>query len=86
MDAQMERMMKMMDSSFTSSKKILEVNLRHPLVKNLARINNENHEDPILTQAVEQLYEGALLVEDNLQNPVDFVRRAMDFMEKATRS
>ncbi|MFA6233040.1 MAG: molecular chaperone HtpG [Bacteroidota bacterium] len=86
MDAQMERMMKMMDSNFTSSKKILEVNLRHPLMKNLARLNGENHEDPTLVQAVEQMYEGALLVEDNLQNPVDFVRRAMEFMEKATRS
>lgn len=86
MDAQMERMMKMMDSNFTSSKKILEVNLRHPLMKNLAHLNSENHEDPTLVQAVEQMYEGALLVEDNLQNPVDFVRRAMEFMEKATRS
>ncbi|MGB5074030.1 MAG: molecular chaperone HtpG, partial [Bacteroidota bacterium] len=73
MDAQMERMMKMMDSSFTSSKKILEVNMRHPLMKNLARLNSENHDDPNLVLAVEQMYEGALLVEDNLQNPVDFV-------------
>ncbi len=86
MDAQMERMMKMMDSNFTSSKKILEVNMRHPLMKNLARINSENHDDPTLLQAVEQMYQGALLVEDNLQDPVDFVRRAMEFMEKATRS
>ncbi len=85
MDAQMERMMKMMDNNFTSSKKILEVNLGHPLMKNLARMNSENHDDPMLVQAVEQMYEGALLVEDNLQNPVDFVRRAMEFMEKATR-
>ncbi|MBE0644370.1 MAG: molecular chaperone HtpG [Bacteroidetes bacterium] len=86
MDAQMERMMKMMDSNFASSKKILEVNMRHPLMKNLARINSENHDDPTLVQAVEQMYQGALLVEDNLQDPVDFVRRAMEFMEKATRS
>ena len=42
--------------------------------------------DPTLLQAVEQMYQGALLVEDNLQDPVDFVRRAMEFMEKATRS
>lgn len=86
MDAQMERMMKMMDANFTSSKKLLEVNLSHPLMKNLARLNSENHEDPTIVEAVEQMYEGALLVEDNLQNPMDFVRRAMDFMEKATRS
>jgi molecular chaperone HtpG len=86
MDAQMERMMKMMDSSFTSGKKILEVNLRHPLMKNLARINAADHDDQLLVQAVEQMYEGALLIEDNLKNPADFVRRATEFMEKATRA
>lgn len=85
MDAQMERMMKMMDSNYTSGKKILEVNLRHPLMKNLARINAENHDDPMLVQAVEQMYEGALLIDNNLQNPADFVRRATQFMEQATR-
>lgn len=85
MDAQMERMMKMMDKNFSGAKKILEVNLKHPLVKNLAVINDRDHEDAVLKESVEQIYEGALLVEDNLQNPMDFVRRAMEFMEKATR-
>jgi len=85
MDAQMERMMKMMDKNFSGAKKILEVNLKHPLVKNLAAINERDHESPVLKDSVEQIYDGALLVEDNLQNPMDFVRRAMEFMDKATR-
>jgi molecular chaperone HtpG len=85
MDAQMERMMKMMNKDYSGAKKILEVNLRHPLVKNLADINAQNHESPVLKESVEQIYDGALLIEDNLQNPMDFVRRAMEFMEKATR-
>ena len=85
MDAQMERMMKMMNKDFSGAKKILEVNLGHPLVRNLAAINERDHENPVLKEAVEQMYDGALLVEDNLQNPMDFVRRAMEFMEKATR-
>ncbi len=85
MDAQMERMMKMMNKDFSGAKKILEVNLRHPLVKNLAALNEKDHESPVLQQSVEQIYDGALLIEDNLQNPMDFVRRAMDDLEKATR-
>ena len=85
MDAQMERMMKMMNKDYSGAKKILEVNLRHPLVKNLADINAQDHESPVLKESVEQIYDGALLIEDNLQNPMDFVRRAMEFMEKATR-
>jgi HSP90 family molecular chaperone len=85
MDAQMERMMKMMDSNYSAGKKILEVNLRHPLVRNLSRLDNEDHEHPQLREAVEQIFQGALLLEDNLSDPVDFVRRSMEFMEKATR-
>ncbi|MDT8322768.1 MAG: molecular chaperone HtpG [Bacteroidota bacterium] len=85
MDAQMERMMKMMNKDYSGAKKILEVNLRHPLVKNLAAINEQDHGNAVLRESVEQIYDGALLIEDNLQNPMDFVRRAMDFMEKATR-
>jgi molecular chaperone HtpG len=85
MDPQMERMMKMMNKDYSGARKILEVNLRHPLVKNLSVLNEQNHEDPVLLESVQQIYDGALLIEDNLQNPMDFVRRAMEFMEKATR-
>ncbi len=85
LDPQMERMMKMMDKNYSGAKKLLEVNLGHPLVRNLARINAANHEDPTLHEAVEQIYEGALLIEDNLENPMDFVRRTMEFMQQATR-
>ncbi|MFQ5751964.1 MAG: molecular chaperone HtpG, partial [bacterium] len=35
MDKQMEKMMKMMNQDYAGSKKILEVNLSHPLIKNL---------------------------------------------------
>lgn len=85
MDAHMERVMRMMDKNFSGGKKMLEVNLSHPLVRNLATLHAANAEDPILVDAVEQIYAGALLIEKSLENPIDFVRRSMEFMEKATR-
>ncbi len=85
LDAQTERMMRMMDKNFSGGKKMLEVNLAHPLIGNLARIHEANHDDPVLVEAVEQIYASALLVEDNLENPMDYVRRMADFMERATR-
>jgi molecular chaperone HtpG len=85
-DAQTERMMRMMDKNFSAGKKMLEVNLAHPLVRNLARIHQQQQDDPVLTDAVEQIYAAALLVENNLENPMDFVRRMTDFMERATRT
>ena len=38
LDAQMERMMKLMNEDFKGARKVLEVNPAHPLLKNLARL------------------------------------------------
>ncbi len=84
MDAQMERMMKMMDESFAGSKKVLEVNTAHPLVKNLSVLGEQAEADGRISDAIEQLYEGALLLEGSLENPADFVRRMTAFMEQST--
>jgi len=84
LDSSMERMMKYMDTSFTGSKKILEINTGHPLIKNLSRINMADSKDPLLRKCIMQLYEGALIINENLQSPSEFVQRMTDIMEKAT--
>jgi molecular chaperone HtpG len=84
LDSSMERMMKYMDTSFTGSKKILEINTGHPLIKNLSRINMGDSKDPILRKCILQLYEGALIINENLQSPSEFVQRMAEIMEKAT--
>ena len=84
LDSSMERMMKYMDTSFTGSKKILEINTRHPLIKNLSRINMADSKDPLLRKCIMQLYEGALIINENLQSPSEFVQRMNEIMEKAT--
>lgn len=83
MDAQMERMMKMMNQDFTGGRKILEVNIHHPLLKNLARLQRDGQDD-LLDEAILQLYEGTLLLDGNLPTPADFVQRMTDLMVKAT--
>jgi molecular chaperone HtpG len=83
MDAQMERMMKMMNQDFTGGRKILEVNTHHPLLKNLARLQEEG-QDELLDEAILHLYEGTLLLDGNLPTPADFVQRMTDLMVKAT--
>lgn len=85
LDPQMERMMRAIDSNFESAKKILELNLSHPLMRNLARLAASSPADPLLRDAIEQVYEGALIMERALTAPADFVRRMTDFMERATR-
>jgi len=84
LDSSMERMMKYMNKEYTGSKKILEINTRHPLIKNLSRINMADSKDNLLRNCILQLYEGALLINENLESPTDFVKRMNDIMLKAT--
>ncbi len=84
LDSSMERMMKYMNKEYTGSKKILEINTRHPLIKNLSRINMADSKDNLLRNCILQLYEGALLINENLESPTDFVKRMSDIMLKAT--
>ncbi len=83
LDAQMEKMMKMMDSNFTGGRKVLEVNMEHPLITKLAAMQLAEPGSPRLRQFITQLYEGALLLEGNMPSPAVFVRRMTDIMTEA---
>jgi len=85
MDKQMEKMMKAMNQEFAGSKKILEINTSHPLVKNLSKLNLASSKDPMLRQCIMQIYESALLIDDNLESPTEFVKRMTEIMEVATK-
>jgi molecular chaperone HtpG len=83
MDVQMEKMMKALDRDFKGSRKILEVNMEHPLLKHLVQRYAEQPDSPLLRQHTLHLYEGALLVEGNLATPTLFVRRMWEIMTDA---
>jgi molecular chaperone HtpG len=85
MDRQMERMMKMMNQDIPGSKKILEINPSHPLIKNLAHIHDNKADESILKSCVLQVYEGALLIDGNMDSPTEFVARMTEIMEHATK-
>ena len=85
MGPQMERMMKMMDQNFAGSKRVMEINLSNPLVQNLGKIVEKSPNDPILADCVEQLFEGASLLEGNLEDPTQMVPRANRLMGMAAQ-
>ncbi|MDP7630362.1 MAG: molecular chaperone HtpG, partial [SAR324 cluster bacterium] len=64
-------------------KRTLEINLRHPLIKNLSTLVQQSKSDPFLEDAVEQLYANALLVEGLLENPVEMLPRVHRFLTDA---
>ncbi len=84
MDAQTERLMKIIDKNYTGGKRKLEVNTAHILIKNLSSKLVGDPDGITLRPYVEQLYEGALLMEGNLTSPADYVKRMTDIMTHAT--
>ncbi|MBF0594760.1 MAG: molecular chaperone HtpG [Candidatus Omnitrophica bacterium] len=85
MDRQTERMMKMMGHEVPAGKRIMEVNIDHPVVKNLARRYLANASDDMLKKCIVQLYESAQLMDGELNSRADYVKRMMDIMAEATK-
>lgn len=79
--ADMERVYRLIDKDFKLPTRILEINPRHPLIRNLSAMPDE----PLAEQIIEQLFEGALLMEGIHPRPVDMLPRLLSIMEAATR-
>jgi molecular chaperone HtpG len=84
MDSQMEKVMQIIDKNFNTSKRILEVNLSHPLIVNIARLNKHADNGQQVQNVILQLFDSALLIEGQIKNPNEFVQRMIEFMTKAT--
>ena len=83
-DSQMEKVMFMLNKDFQATKKILEINISHPLLKNIERILFANPNDSKVVDVVNQLFDAALLIEGQIKDPNEFVKRTFDFMTQAT--
>jgi HSP90 family molecular chaperone len=79
--ADMERVYKMLDKDFQIPKRILEINPRHALIRNMSEMG----ESPVVDQVAEQLFENALLLEGIHPNPADMIPRIQALMEAATK-
>ena len=75
MTSQMQKIMQIINKDTTIPKKIFEVNKDHKLIRNLLNIYKNDPKDPFITEAVEQLYESALLMEGYLTDPHKLVKR-----------
>jgi len=85
LDPQMEKMMQYFDKEFTKSKKILEVNTSHPLIKNLHHLFEQNKDDELLSKSINLLYESAVLIEGKLESPSDYAKLVFEMLEKLSK-
>lgn len=85
MSAQLEQLMKVSNKDFQGSRKILEVNASHPLIKNLRALQQRDGGDAKMADWIEILYNTALLSEGSpIQDPGTFARRVTKVMEEAS--
>lgn len=83
MDSHLERMMKMMDQHMGPSKRILEINPAHPVIRNMSRMLDGGSDGTVRLMA-RQLYDGARLLQGDLESPGEFVSRMTRMMEKVS--
>jgi molecular chaperone HtpG len=81
---EMSRVYRMLDRETETPKRILELNRRHPIMGNLARLVSEQPENEIIEPAIEQLFENQLLIEGLHPNPLDMIPRIQHLVEAAT--
>jgi len=77
--------MKMMGQNTPGSKRIMEVNVDHPVIKNLSRKYLADSSNYFIKKCIVQLYESAELIDGELSSKTDYVKRVMEIMEEATK-
>jgi molecular chaperone HtpG len=85
-DRDLYQVRRLVDQEYEIPKKILELNRRHPLIRNLARLLSESPDEMLINIAIEQLFDNALLLEGLHPNPADMTPRIQMLMEAAIAS
>ena len=80
----MDKIMRHMSHDTSVPKKVMELNPRHELIRNLASLNQADASDPFVEQAAKQLFESALLLEGYLTDPHALVGRVQDLLAKSS--
>jgi molecular chaperone HtpG len=82
-----ERIMRMVEKEAgPETKRILELNPSHPIVKNLAALATREPGSPKLTEWSELLLDQALLSEGVVQDPARLVKRIQDLLTQASEA
>ncbi len=86
MNANMERIMKAMNQAVPESKRVLELNPDHPIVRVMGDMHKETSSDARLLDYADLLYDQALLTEGSpIKDPLKFTKLVSELMVKAAK-
>lgn len=80
----MERILKMTDREFTPTKRVLEINPRHPIVRNMGEMLKKERDSAQLKEWAHFLVDYVLLGEGTVENPQRVARTLQSIMSAAT--
>ena len=82
---ELQRVQRLLGQEVEIPPRILEINRRHPLIQNLARLAPVQANDALTDAAIEQLFENLLLLDGLHPNPAQMVPRIQSLLEAATK-
>ena len=83
LSSHMEKMMRMMNKTDDLPKRVLEINPKHSLISNISALVARDANDPFITAACEQLFEGCMLLDGYLTDPHKLVERMNSVLGQA---
>jgi molecular chaperone HtpG len=86
MSSTMQKILKMSNQGMAMppQKRLMEINKDHKLIHNLLNVFKKNENDQFIADTTEQLYESALLLEGNLDDPHKLVNRLNKMLTEAS--
>jgi len=86
MSSTMQKILKMSNQGMAMppQKRLMEINKDHKLIHNLLSVFKKNENDQFIADTTEQLYESALLLEGNLDDPYKLVNRLNKMLTEAS--
>ena len=81
----MEKIMQMVNQNTKPMPKILEINQKHPMVKNLLTIYKRNPKDRMLTKFVNNLFTSVSLLDGNIVDAHDMAEGIQDLLTETSK-
>jgi molecular chaperone HtpG len=81
LNQEVQRVYKLLQREYEVPKKVLEVNPRHPILKQLS----QQPDSPVGALIIEQIYEDALLIEGLHPDPAAMIQRIQELMKAALK-
>jgi molecular chaperone HtpG len=81
-----QKLIQMVDNNYKISRKIMEINRKNLMIRNLARMNENPTYQPLVEKIVLQLFENASMQDGVVYDPMSMVTRLNELMEELTKA